>query len=116
MRQEALEVFREMQEELKKIKLMKEFEERKKEREEIAKKLVKLRMEEDELRKKREEIARKEVEIRREQEAIEKEWELKVYINALKDAERPKEEVAERVVNKFSLSLEEAESKVEQYW
>lgn len=61
----------------------------------------KLREEREELDKAKEELREKEVEI---------------YINAFKEMEMSKEKVAERVVIKFSLSLEKAESKVEQYW
>ena len=41
---------------------------------------------------------------------------MEVYINACKDMEMSKEKTAEKVIIRFLLNLEAAESKVEQYW
>lgn len=68
----------------------------------------KLREEREELDKAKEELDKAKEELR--------EKEVEIYINAFKEMEMSKEKVAERVVIKFSLSLEKAESKVEQYW
>ena len=75
----------------------------------------KLREEREEYAKEREEFDKVKEEVDKAREELH-EREMEVYINACKDMEMSKEKTAEKVIIRFLLNLEAAESKVEQYW
>ena len=76
----------------------------------------------EELDKAKEEVDKAKEEVDKAKEELDKtkeelhEREMEVYINACKDMEMSKEKTAEKVIIRFLLNWEAAESKVEQYW
>ena len=102
--------------------LDREKEELNKGKEELNKGKEELNKGKEELNKGKEELNKGKEELNKGKEELNKakkelqEKEVEIYINAFKEMDVPKEKVAERVVIRFSLSLEKAESKVEQYW